>query len=198
MTVAPGARRRPARWRLRLGAWLAARSRRWLAWTPPPRGARRVSSTMIVIDITTAELTAASAVEPGDWLSAAPADMTGRAVFRLVTSVTANDDGTRTITIGRSHPRHLAVTTDDDPPLWRYRGDPPDPMTTRPLGYGRYTGAPNVVGCPRARTDMTPCVARDGRSACANDGVCVGCGEHPAHLLRLLVRHVTEPPRETR
>jgi hypothetical protein len=61
------------------------------------------------------------------------------------------------------------------------------------LGYGRYFDDPEHIGCPRANSDMTPCVARDGRSACADDGVCVGCGEHPAYLLRDLVRHVTAP-----
>jgi hypothetical protein len=43
------------------------------------------------------------------------------------------------------------------------------------------------VDCPRAKTSMTPCVARDGKSACADDGVCVGCGYHPANLLKELV-----------
>jgi hypothetical protein len=61
------------------------------------------------------------------------------------------------------------------------------------LGYGRYDSDPNYVGCPRAKTDMTPCVARDGRLACADNGVCVGCGEHPADLLLALVHEVTKP-----
>lgn len=37
--------------------------------------------------------------------------------------------------------------------------------------------------CPRERSEMTPCVARDGRLAVADDGVCVGCGESPRTLL---------------
>lgn len=41
--------------------------------------------------------------------------------------------------------------------------------------------------CPRAKSDMTPCVVRDGKLACADDGVCVGCGAHPADLLQDLV-----------
>lgn len=61
-----------------------------------------------------------------------------------------------------------------------------------PLGYGRYGDDPLRVGCPRARTDMTPCVARDGKYAQADDGVCVGCGSEPAELLTLLVREVTK------
>jgi hypothetical protein len=62
-----------------------------------------------------------------------------------------------------------------------------------PLGYGRYDDDLGHVGCPRARSDMTPCVARDGELACADDGRCVGCGSHPAALLAELVRAVTEP-----
>lgn len=60
-------------------------------------------------------------------------------------------------------------------------------------GYGRYKDDPEHVGCPRAKSDMTPCAARDGRSACADDGKCVGCSVHPADALRDLVREVTEP-----
>lgn len=30
--------------------------------------------------------------------------------------------------------------------------------------------------CPRERSDMTPCVARDGDCAMTNDCHCVGCG----------------------
>lgn len=62
----------------------------------------------------------------------------------------------------------------------------------RSLGYGRYTDDPLHIGCPRARSDMTPCVARDGSSAMA-DETCIGCDEKPADLLRDLVRAVTEP-----
>lgn len=51
------------------------------------------------------------------------------------------------------------------------------------LGYGRYEDDPAHIGCPRAISDMTPCVARDGQLACADDGVCVGCGAHPGDLL---------------
>ena len=65
------------------------------------------------------------------------------------------------------------------------------------LGYGRYDDDPQAVGCPRARSDMTPCVARDGDLAETSDSVegsvCVGCSENPADLLRDLVRVVTEP-----
>jgi hypothetical protein len=62
-----------------------------------------------------------------------------------------------------------------------------------PGGYGRYNDAPDHIGCPRAKSDMTPCVARDGRLAELDAGNCVGCGEWPADLLAELVRVVTGP-----
>lgn len=37
--------------------------------------------------------------------------------------------------------------------------------------------------CPRERSEMTPCVARDASYALADDGVCVGCGQNPIALL---------------
>lgn len=58
-------------------------------------------------------------------------------------------------------------------------------------GYGRYDDDPDHIGCPRAKSDMTPCVARDGISATDVDGECVGCSAHPASLLEALVREVT-------
>jgi hypothetical protein len=60
------------------------------------------------------------------------------------------------------------------------------------LGYGRYKNDLNHVACPRARSDMTPCVARDGHTAVADDGVCVGCGANPADLLKELVWEATK------
>ena len=42
--------------------------------------------------------------------------------------------------------------------------------------------------CPRAKSDMTPCAARDGSTAVTDDGHCVGCGEHSADLLKEIVR----------
>lgn len=61
---------------------------------------------------------------------------------------------------------------------------------SKPGGYGRYKDDPNRVGCPRARTDMTPCIARDGHTA-LNDFECVGCGQRPDGLDGLLqaLRH---------
>jgi hypothetical protein len=52
-----------------------------------------------------------------------------------------------------------------------------------PCGYGRYDDDPAHVGCPRAKSDMTPCIARDGASALADDFHCVGCNGHPKDLL---------------
>jgi hypothetical protein len=67
-------------------------------------------------------------------------------------------------------------------------------MSKGPLGYGRYNDDPECIGCPRARSDMTPCVARDGitaEDAGMNGSVCVGCRHSPSELLKLLVREVT-------
>lgn len=64
------------------------------------------------------------------------------------------------------------------------------------LGYGRYNDDPEHVGCPRAKSDMTPCVARDGKSATSNK-VCVGCGAHPIDLLVELVREASKTPQQT-
>jgi hypothetical protein len=66
-------------------------------------------------------------------------------------------------------------------------------MTVGPCGYGRYNDDPEHVGCPRARSDMTPCIARDGCSALADD---VDIRLNPngaADQLRDVVRRVTEP-----
>ena len=45
----------------------------------------------------------------------------------------------------------------------------------------------NEINCPRAKTWMTPCIARDGHLAVddpkATTPVCVGCGEEPRALL---------------
>jgi hypothetical protein len=53
-----------------------------------------------------------------------------------------------------------------------------------PAGYGRYDDDPAHVGCPYARSDMSPCVARDGRLALAGDPpeTCVCCGNTPEFL----------------
>lgn len=64
-------------------------------------------------------------------------------------------------------------------------------MSKAPCGYGRYDDG--HVGCPRAKSDMTPCVARDGHTAQADDGPRVGCGANAADLLTELVRAVTAP-----
>lgn len=56
-------------------------------------------------------------------------------------------------------------------------------MAKGPAGYGRYNDDPQHVGCPRAKSDMTPCIARDGSAALADDKQCVGCNMHPFSLL---------------
>lgn len=70
-------------------------------------------------------------------------------------------------------------------------------MTRGPGGYGRYNDDPEHVGCPFAKSDMTPCIARDGRIALAGDPpeVCVGCGHDPGFLLSDLADDY-EPARE--
>jgi hypothetical protein len=50
-------------------------------------------------------------------------------------------------------------------------------------GYGRYDDSPGTVGCPRAESDMSPCIARDGHLAVADTMRCVGCGQDPQQLL---------------
>jgi len=54
-----------------------------------------------------------------------------------------------------------------------------------PAGYGRYDDDPGHVGCPWARSDMTPCVARDGRTALSSGlaQVCAGCGNTVPFLI---------------
>jgi hypothetical protein len=57
-------------------------------------------------------------------------------------------------------------------------------------GYGRYDDDPGHVGCPFAKSDMTPCIARDGHTALSSGGlrVCVGCGHAPGRLITDLGR----------
>lgn len=55
-----------------------------------------------------------------------------------------------------------------------------------PGGYGRYNDDTAHIGCPRAASDMTPCVARDGAICVADDGRCVGCCADPRDLLQTL------------
>ena len=80
-----------------------------------------------------------------------------------------------------------------------------------PLGYGRYNSDVMHVGCPRARSDMTPCIARDGNLALSDDDSCVACDSNPhslvseamavatgdeaADVLQNLVRVLTHPDR---
>lgn len=72
--------------------------------------------------------------------------------------------------------------------------DKPFPATQppgKPAGYGRYKDDPEHIGCPRAKSDMTPCIARDGASALADNQNCVGCNEPPQGIDGLLqeLRH---------
>jgi hypothetical protein len=54
---------------------------------------------------------------------------------------------------------------------------------------------PERLHCPRDRSDMTPCAARDGRLVATvnsrGHGVCVGCGQS----LQLLMQHEIDQKR---
>jgi hypothetical protein len=45
-----------------------------------------------------------------------------------------------------------------------------------------------LVSCPREHSFMTPCIARDGSLALADDKTCVGCGADPADELASLAK----------
>lgn len=59
-------------------------------------------------------------------------------------------------------------------------------------GYGRYDDDPTHVGCPRTKSDMTPCVARDGALALSNEGDCIFCYKDPRKLLQELRHEITD------
>jgi hypothetical protein len=44
------------------------------------------------------------------------------------------------------------------------------------------------IHCPRAKTSMTPCIARDGALALATTGDCVSCRIHPRTALTELAQ----------
>jgi len=51
------------------------------------------------------------------------------------------------------------------------------------------------IDCPRAASHMTPCIARDGRSALADDDSCVGCAAAPEPLLDDLLTRMGDTTR---
>lgn len=53
-------------------------------------------------------------------------------------------------------------------------GQTPDATPSTPGQVER-----DEVVCPREKSSMTPCVARDGHLAAADDHHCVGCGISP-------------------
>jgi len=61
-------------------------------------------------------------------------------------------------------------------------------------GFGRYDDGTDAISCPYAKSDMTPCMARDGESALDDDGTCVGCGKRPIDLLVEIVREISAIP----
>jgi hypothetical protein len=54
-------------------------------------------------------------------------------------------------------------------------------------GFGRYDDDQDYIACPHAKSDMTPCIARDGNTALAGEygsgRTCVGCGSDPKALI---------------
>jgi len=48
----------------------------------------------------------------------------------------------------------------------------------------RVTVTAKTLQCPREKSDMTPCICRDGENALTDDGVCVGCLFSPIELLQ--------------
>ena len=48
---------------------------------------------------------------------------------------------------------------------------------------GRTGISPKELECPREKSDMTPCVARDGDVAMTEDGKCIGCGDDIQELI---------------
>jgi hypothetical protein len=60
-----------------------------------------------------------------------------------------------------------------------------------------------VIYCPRAKSDFTPCVARDGELAMADPdrthpyGCCVGCDGNVANLFKRLVEKYTDLKKST-
>ena len=59
-------------------------------------------------------------------------------------------------------------------------------------------GSASIV-CPREKSFMTPCVARDGNLALSDDHHCVGCGIGPDQIadeFAAVVRRYVERPRQ--
>lgn len=53
------------------------------------------------------------------------------------------------------------------------------------LVFKRTGLTPNELVCPREKTEMTPCVARDGDIAMLEDKRCVGCLAKVEYLLTI-------------
>lgn len=66
-------------------------------------------------------------------------------------------------------------------------------MPLGPAGYGRYDDDPEAVGCPRARSYRSKCVARQGRQAldpspAGEDLICHGCAHTVFEMTEELAR----------
>ena len=53
------------------------------------------------------------------------------------------------------------------------------------LIYKRTGLKPKELVCPREKTEMTPCICRDGNLAMLNNKTCVGCGINVNELLEI-------------
>jgi hypothetical protein len=60
-----------------------------------------------------------------------------------------------------------------------------DALTAVVMAYTRVTDRARIV-CPRETSWMTPCIARDGHVALADDDLCAGCGVTPRAALEEL------------
>lgn len=52
-----------------------------------------------------------------------------------------------------------------------------------------------IIACPHAKTDHSPCIARDGNLALADDALCVGCSRNTLELLGDLNERATRSRR---
>jgi hypothetical protein len=55
----------------------------------------------------------------------------------------------------------------------------------------RLDTGPREYACPREESDMTPCIGRDGKLACTDDGYCAGCNRTVAGLLLIERKKLT-------
>jgi hypothetical protein len=67
--------------------------------------------------------------------------------------------------------------------MWEEAATAADDLTREVMAFVDATSR-SEVKCPREKSAMTPCIARDGRTALADDRTCVGCRKDPHALLK--------------